>query len=223
MIRVVRRRLGLERPGAGDAGVSLAELLVAMMVFAVLLSLTGGFMISAYRANQTNNSVDRTTRTASTALLQMTRMIRAASDFKTTGGVSSSAFVTMGSSDVTLVSYVNLADALEKPVKVQYVVEGTKLVERRWAGLQSVNDATLYTFPTLTSTVTLAEPVLAPAAGGPALFSYFQADRTTVAADPTAIGAVRVQLQIGTSSRGSDSTLLVNTVGINNGSSQGTP
>ena len=39
----------------------------------------------------------------------------------------------------------------------------------------------------------------------------------------TAIGAVRVQLQIGTTSRGADSTLLVNTVGINNGSSQGTP
>lgn len=220
MIRAVRRRLG---HGAPDAGISLSELLVALMVFAVILSLTGGFMISAYRSNQTNDSVDRSTRTASTAMLEMTRMIRAASDFKSTGGASTSAFLTMSAAEVTLVSYVNLADALEKPVKVQYVVEGSKLVERRWAGRQSVNDATLFTFPVLTATTVLADPVLPVSAGGPVLFSYFQADRTTVATDPTAIAAVRVQLQVGTSSDGGDSTLLVNTVGINNGSSQGTP
>lgn len=223
MIAAARRRLGLEADAPRDAGVSLAELLVAMMVFAVLLSLTGGFMISAYRSNQTNDSVDRSTRSAATAMREMTRMIRAASDYKTTGGASASAFVSTGADELTLVAYVNLKDSLEKPVRVQFRVEGTKLVERRWAGRQSTTDSTLFTFPELTSTVVVAEPVLPVASGGPVLFSYLRADRTPAGADPTTIGAVRVQLQVGTSSDGGDSTLLVNTVGVNNGSSQGNP
>lgn len=214
----------LVRP-SGDAGVSLAELLVAMMVLGLLLTMTGGFVVSAYRANATNTAVDRTTRQASTAMAQMARMVRAASTYDPPGGGAAQApFVTTTADEVTLYAYVNLEDALEKPVKVQFKVEGTKLVERRWASSPSANNPDLYVFsPTVTSTTVLTDALLPVAQRGPVLFTYLKADRTTSATSVADVAAVRIDLQVGTGADLARSTFLTNTVGVTNVASQGTP
>ena len=63
-----------------DAGVSLAELLVAMMVFAILIAITGGFMVSASRASSQTKSIDSATRVATNGMTAVTRTLRAATE-----------------------------------------------------------------------------------------------------------------------------------------------
>jgi len=214
----------LLRP-SGDTGVSLAELLVAMMVLGLLLTMTGGFVVSAYRANATNTTVDRSTRSASLAMAEMARMVRAASTYDPPGGGTAQApFVSIASDEVTLYAYVNLDDALEKPVKVQFKVEGTKLVERKWASTPSTSNPDLYVFsPTVTSTVVLTDALLPVAQRGPTLFTYLKADRATPATAVADVAAVRIDLQVGTGADLGRSTFLTNTVGVTNVASQGTP
>lgn len=224
MIRAIRRRVGsVVDPAVRDRGISLVELIVAMMIFSILLAMTVGFFSSAGRATTVNRGVDLTTRTASTGLDEMTRIIRGA----TTNPVLNQqlpdpAFVSAftNANSIRLYSQVNLTSSVAQPVMVQFSVSGSNLVEQTW---QPITTGGYYTFATNpTTTKVIASPVVLPAAGGPNLFSYIDTTNATIpitggaVTNISGIAAVTVSLQTGTANTSARSTLLTNTVGLPN-------
>lgn len=229
-MRRLRQRLTPER---SDAGISLAELLVSMMVFSVLLAITGGFIVSASRASAVNQGIDASTRSAGTAMAELTRVLRAASEYKAPGvAVEQPAFVRAGRTSMTLYAYINMEAALEKPMRVDFTVTGGSLVETKWAGLPTASGSTVYTFPTVpTGSVTLTDRVVFSDPRSAAAFTYLDAARKVLAVDgngfvldPAAIAHVRVDLQVGSRAGATDATILTNTVALTNtGLTKGTP
>lgn len=230
MIRAVRARLQLVADRRlSDRGLSLAELLVAMAVFGILLAMTAGFMVNASRANITNRAIDSTNRTAANAMDEVTRVIRgAATNAVADQTLPDPAFPQATDNAVTVYSYVDLTSSNVAPSRVQFFVDATKnLVEWKWtATLTSGN----YTFPSSATCSTsctsriLGSPVVLPANGGPRLFTYLDSTGTAIATVagvlPTAqvnnIAAVTISLQFGASSSANQSTLLTNSVGLPN-------
>jgi prepilin-type N-terminal cleavage/methylation domain-containing protein len=224
VIARLRTRLGrVVSPTESDRGISLVELLVSMVVFALLLSMTVGFFVSASRANLVDQQVDSTNRTASNGVDEMTRVIRGAlTNPVLNQTVNDPEFVSAGTNSMIVYSSINLTSNTAQTLKIQFAIVGSSLIETTWLPIVANGYSTFAT--TASSTRTLASPVVLPAAGGPNLFSYIDGTGATIAPVsgfiPTAsvvnIAAVTVNLQIGTANTGSQSTLLTNTVGLPN-------
>jgi len=217
----------LRRVASGDAGISLAEMLVAMMIFALLIAMTSGLFISAVRANGSNRDIDASTRSASNGMNELTRIIRAGSENPRPKAVSATAdpaFVLAGSSTLTVYAFVNLADSLSTPRKVTFAVEGGNLVETTVVGVETAPGSGFWNYPGTGAKRILAGPVVPTSAGGAVLFTYLDSAGAvlpvpggSVAGDRvTEIAAVTVQLQVGKTSASKDSTTLVSTVGLPN-------
>lgn len=226
MIAVLRRRLGLVTGSVEqERGISLVELVVAMMIFSILLAMTVAFFTSASRATSVDKSIDSTTRSASTGVDEMARMLRGATTNNVLGQQAPDpAFIQAFTGDnvIRFYSQSNASSTAAQPVMVQFSVVGTNLVEQIW---QPTVSGIYYTFPgNPTTTRTIAGPLVLPASGGPNLFSYVDTNNATIstsagyvpAGSITAIAAVTVSLQIGTANTTSQSTLLTNTVGLPN-------
>ncbi|GAB2979892.1 PulJ/GspJ family protein [Frigoribacterium salinisoli] len=206
------------RARRGDDGISLAELLVAMMVFAILMAITGGFMVSAMRASTQARAIDESTRTATNAMTAMTRNLRAATDNPVKDvNLPAPAFETLLGSEVVFYAYVNLASSDATPVKVRYWLDGRSLKESTTQSRRTVAGFFLFTGTTTTRTVAtsvvtgtnLFAPVGATGADLPL------ATLTTEAA-LRQVAAVRVRVQVGDSATSPTATTLVNTVGLPN-------
>lgn len=232
MIAALRRRIGIvTRSADQDRGISLVELIVAMMIFSILLAMTVAFFTSASRATSVDKGIDTTTRSASTGVDEMARMLRGATTNPVLNQqIPDPAFVQAYTGDNTIRFYsqVNLTSSSAQPVMVQFSVVGTNLVEQIWQPSQSGGYYTFSGNPTTTRTI--ASPVVLPASGGPNLFSYLDTKNAAIstvggyvppvsssaASDISDIAAVTVTLQIGTANTTSQSTLLTNTVGLPN-------
>ncbi|RKR75526.1 PulJ/GspJ family protein [Frondihabitans australicus] len=227
MIAAFRRRLatvtGSDR--AQDRGISLVELLVAMMVFSILLAMTVGFFVSANTASVTNKQITNTTGSASNGINELTRVIRGA----VTNGVANQtapapAFATAGSNTMLLYTSINTSStSASSPEMVQFSVSGTSLIEQTW---QPTLTNGYYVFPSTNSTPAttrvVASPIVLPSAGGPNLFTYIDTNNAAITMsngavpNVAAIAAVQVNLQVGTANTASQSTLLTNIVGLPN-------
>jgi type II secretory pathway component PulJ len=230
-MRYLAARLSLVRRES-ERGISIAELLVAVTLFALLLTMTSGFMVSAYRAAASSRAIDTATRQATNGMTEMSRMIRAASEYqRVSGAAAEPAIIVAEPSRLQLYAFVNLEDAIEKPVKVEFKIDGTKLVETRWDSTASPSNPDLFSFATSpSSTRVLADPVLSTTSTGARLFTYLGSARASVplnaasaVADVTSVANITVSLQAGLSTSPSNSTLLVNTIGLTNLTSGGTP
>jgi type II secretory pathway component PulJ len=223
-MRALAARLSFVRRES-ERGISIAELLVAVTLFALLLTMTSGFMVSAYRAAASSRAIDTATRQATNGMTEMSRMIRAASEYqRVSGAAAEPAIIVAEPNRLQLYAFVNLEDAIEKPVKVEFRIDGSKLVETRWDSTANPSNPDLFTFATApSSTRVLADPVLSTASTGARLFTYLGATRAPVpltassaVADVSSVANVTVSLQAGLSTSPSNSTLLVNTIGLTN-------
>jgi prepilin-type N-terminal cleavage/methylation domain-containing protein len=222
----VRRLRRVTSADGGEQGISLMELIVAMMIFSILLAVTVGFFTSASRANQTDRTIDSTNRQASAGVDEIGRIVRGATTnpLATAGSVPSPAFSVAGANTITLYTNVNLASTtVAQTEQVQFSVDASgNLVEKIWQPITTNGYFTFAANPTTTRI--LASPVVQPAAGGPNLFSYLDSTGAAIAmtnsavpaASISSIAAVQVSLQIGASNSASQSTLLTNIVGLPN-------
>lgn len=221
-MRTLRARLAaLNAPGRRDLGISLAELLVSMMVFAILMAITGSFMVGASRASSQSRTIDEATRTATNAMTAVSRNLRAATDNPVSGQpLDAPAFELARSNSVRFYAYVNLSSAAQTPVMVQYDLTGGRLVESTWPSSRTADG--FYTFNA--SAAPVRRTVGSPMVQGVDTFTYLDAagDVIPLASDavpasrvPT-VAAVRVRLQAGTGTTSATSTTLVNTVGLPN-------
>jgi hypothetical protein len=211
-----RMRTGHSRTGRDD-GIGLAELIVAMALSVLLLTLMGSFFTSIIRGTMAASAADNTTRQASTALNSMVRYFHAATTNPVLNqSTPNASFVSIGATDVTFYAYVNLVSSAAKPVMVRYFIDPAthNLVQQLWA---STCDATTQycTFPLPssppTSQVILGGPIASPTSDSKPLFSYFDSKRQPT----TALGSidyVGINLEVGSTTAGTAGDTHISTV-----------
>jgi type II secretory pathway pseudopilin PulG len=219
-----------------DAGISLVELIVAMSVGVLVIGMAGAFFVSASRASSTTTNVDGNTRTASTAMREMERMFRVASNNPVASGVDTQyAFQYASATSVRFFAYINLNSAVDvQPVEVQYTLDTTRgvLTETKWNGTATDPTKTYYDFPRA-STPTLGNPPttsisLASSVVPTTLFRYTDAGGNPLepgaggltAADLQSVRSVTIALTVGERNSSlpaaTDNVALTSTVGMPN-------
>lgn len=184
-----------------DRGLSLAELIVAMSVTVLLLAMAGAFFASVTRASTTTTGVDSNTRVASTAMREMQRMFRVASNNPVASGVDTQyAFQYASATSVRFFAYINLNSAVDvQPVEVQFTLNASKgtITETKWNGTATDASKSYFEFPrattatlgnTPTSTLTLASSVVPTA-----LFTYRDAGGNALMPGATGLSAADLQ------------------------------
>ncbi|MEB0002151.1 prepilin-type N-terminal cleavage/methylation domain-containing protein [Cryobacterium sp. RTC2.1] len=211
-----------------DSGFSLAELLVAMAIFGVIMAIVMGFFASATRASRENAAIGTNTESASNGMNEISRILRASTENPVINqAIDSPAFVSAGTGNeiVTIYAYVNLSSAAEQPVKVQFSLDSNRnLIETRWAGTPIT--AGYWSFTSgVPTTRTLAGAVITRTGTNPYLFTYRAKDGTPIPvptagftdADLRTIASIQVTIAIGATSTATTAIVtLQNTVGLPN-------
>jgi type II secretory pathway pseudopilin PulG len=212
---------------APDAGISLVELIVAILVLGIVSTMIVSLFAGTLQAVTVSSALDKNTREASNGMNEMSRIVRAGTPYPVSNAVQPKpAFATAANETFTIYAYVNLANSDQQPVKVQFSVDGNgNLVEKKWTSTLSGG---YYTFPTTTAptTRTLASSVVPKVSGSPYIFTYLDASGAAIPMPSgglvgddalAAISSVTITLTIQGSSMDTRSRVtLVNTVGIPN-------
>jgi hypothetical protein len=215
----------LRRLHAEQSGVTLSELLVAVSVAMVILVAVGGFFTATLRAGSTNTTSDQNARSASIVMNSMTRYVHAASLLPKSDGSYAAALTEAGPTRTTFFAYINLdGNSTDKPVQIRYSLNAAKrIVLDQWDG--TANNG-FWTFPATTQTPTrstvVGGPIASPTVDGDPLFEYLgasggpittQADGTLATTQLGNVRAVRVNLELGSSTAGlSGNTHIQNTL-----------
>ena len=118
-----------------DAGLSLIELLVAMLLLGVFMTMISSLYLSASRSLGQAKLLTANTRQASNGMNEVARVIRAATENPVSGHpLPDPALVEATPEAVTLYAYVNLGMTTQQPVKIRLALDvDRRLVETRWA------------------------------------------------------------------------------------------
>ena len=221
-------RKGGSRAG-NDAGLSLAELLVSMMLLGIVMTIVTALFLSATQSIATARGINTNTKVASNGMNEAARVIRAGTDNPVAGNaLSDPAFVSARNETLIMYAYVNLDSSAESPVMIRLTVDtNRRLVESRWPATALSNGNWSFPAPTTSpaSTRILAETV-SPQSAAPWLFTYLLANGdplpvpttgTFTATQLRTIAAVRVTLSVQSSPTDSKHAVtLTNAVGIPN-------
>lgn len=230
-MRALRRRL--RRLGAADAGLSIAELAVAIMILGVISALVMGFFASTIKTVGVASALRTNTGMAANAMNELSRVIRAGTENPIRNvELPDPVFVSATAESLVLYAYVNLQSSDQTPVMVRFRIDGERrLIEEKWAATRDTYG--YWGFPSLSvrpEPVPISKRViasaLAPATSGvPALFSYIDAAGDVIPL-PTSglsvdairsVAAVALTVSIQGSAADADSrVVLENTVGIPN-------
>jgi prepilin-type N-terminal cleavage/methylation domain-containing protein len=212
----VRPAVGRGEARRDDAGVSLAELLVAIMIFGIVLTVVTTTFVSLTRATSQARSVDGATRQATNGLDSVARVIRAASNNPQPGATALTPAISVaGPSSLTLISSVNLTGSATKPQLTSYSIDpATRGLVEKTTQAESVSQ-TYWQFTGVASTRTLAVPVLATAVP---LFRYYDVSGAEIKgvtgsgllddAQRQAVASVAVSLSVGRSDKSVDGVTL---------------
>lgn len=218
----------------GMRGFTLVELIVAMVLLGLILTMVGGLFISTTRDITLARNINQNARQAANGMNEIARVIRAGTDNPVAGqSLNDPAFVIATNEAVVLYAYINLDSAAQQPMMIRLSLDSSRrLVESRWPATALANGN--WSFPSCTSATTCSVPpatsrvlaaYVAPAAAAPWLFTYLQSDGSALtipaggftATQFRTIASVRVNLKIQTSvTDATKSVTLQNTVGIPN-------
>jgi Tfp pilus assembly protein PilW len=190
-------RMIIGRLHSEQRGITLVELLVAMLVTSLLLTLVGSFFVSMVKAQRTVSSVNDSTRQGTTSMTQVSRYLREASRVQLTKTTSLAAFESATATSMRFYSGVDLSTSRAGLTKVTIDTQGTKLRMQLQRGDCPVNG--YCTFSGTTKTIVLAD-VIRTSAGNSTLFSYRNATDaivTPTAATLDSIRSVDVTLTVG--------------------------
>ncbi|WIB60014.1 type II secretion system protein [Curtobacterium sp. MCLR17_007] len=188
----VRIRQFFERLRREEAGITLAELIVAMSLSVLILTVAGSFLVSSQKAAKVAGAVSANTRVAATAMNEIGRNLRAATDNPVpTGDDSQFAFQYASATSVRFFAYVNLDSSLSQAVEVQVTLDPARKVitETKWTGTAVAGNSSYYAFPLATGPALSATPTstrtLATSVTSTTLFTYSNGD-DGVLGSPTA-------------------------------------
>lgn len=166
----IRSRMLLLRE---ESGLSLAELLIAMMLTSIMLVMVGSFFIQTTKLTASATQLRESTGSAANIANGITSVIGVATTLSKAGSEIPDAAIVAGTrSSLTVYSYANTTASDPAPVKVTFTLDATgKVTETRCAGTKS---AGFWTFGTCSasSTRTLGTGLLAPTGTSDQLFTY---------------------------------------------------
>lgn len=199
----LRARLSAAR--RDDAGLTLAEMLVTMMVTSLLMVLVVSLLTSVTRSFTRERSATDSTRAASVAMKEVTRVVRSGTEIRVAGqSLNNPVFLAATRDSVVLRSYLDTSSATPRPIVARFEVTSTgALVEKRWNAVTSSGPYWTFTglpaAPYQTTSAywtnaaysrTIARDLVTVAAGGAAMFRYFDKDAVEIV--PPAAGVLTV-------------------------------
>ncbi|QNO37768.1 type II secretion system protein [Protaetiibacter sp. SSC-01] len=217
MIRAYRRLR------AEQAGVTLVETLVVMVLSGILMSITAVFFVTVTRQTMQAEDIRRSTADASNIMNVVSTSVRAA----VRNAVANSpnpdpAVVAASPTSITIITYTDAGPSFETPLRLRYRVDADgRMVEDRW-NATVVNGYAV--FPSMTtnpaSTRVLGNVVVNTTAEP--LFRYYNSgggllggSGTLTATDRAAVTSVRFNVKV--RAEGSDQIVaLDNTIGMPN-------
>lgn len=196
MMRVARR---LRRTAANarrdESGIGLVELLVAMLIFGIILTIVSGMFMSASRVVSTGTSVNTSTKAASLGLNELSRAIRFAASNPVSGQALNDPALVVAKSDlITVISYLDVDPASPKPVKIAFTIDSQlRLIEVRYAAYELSKG--FWGFKTTAeSTKVLTGALIAPTGTEAPLFTYLDANNTALTVPTTGLTSGQLQL-----------------------------
>ena len=164
---------------SGDAGLTLIELIVAMGISSILIALITTMFVSTARSFGDQQGAVDNSRLASTAMNEVTRIVRAGTEIPVYGvATNEPVFEFAGSQKILLRSFIDAESSTDPaPLRVQFARNAAnELVEKRWTAYH--DHGTYWKFNT-TSTYarTVARSLLPPSAATP-LFRYYDKSGT---------------------------------------------
>jgi type II secretory pathway pseudopilin PulG len=226
-----RIRQVLDRARTDQRGITLVELIVGMSLSLLVLTIAGSFLVASQKASVTASSISQNTRAASTAMNEMGRMLRAATDNPVpTGDDSQFAFQYASATSIRFFAYVNLDSTLSQPVQVQLTLDPVtkRITETTWKGTAVSGNSSYFSFPlalgaTLTSTPTSKRTLVSSAVNGVA-FSFTDASNNVLGTltspvsvtDLPNIRSVSVTLTVGSSTTDPNAVTLTNRASMPN-------
>ena len=220
---MIRSRLRKERTEA-EAGISLTELIVAMLIFGIASTMIIGFFVSTTRTMSLAQSLNTNTKQASNGMNQTARLIRAGTENPIpNNNTNDPAFVEAMPERLTMYAYVNLQSSEQTPVMVQLSLNAQRqLIEKQWAANDIGNG--YWSFPAVTASPLSTRILASSVAPVGTMFTYLKADGTALPSTGThsadvrrSIAAVKVTLTLQEAGLGAEHRVtLENTVGIPN-------
>ncbi|WP_181397343.1 PulJ/GspJ family protein [Cryobacterium arcticum] len=222
MITRIRHRLNRD-----DQGISLVELLVAMLLLAIVGVIVSGLYSSTMRTVSQARTLNSNTREASNGMNEVSRVIRAGTENPVSGAANQPALETAMRESVTLYAYVNLVSSAELPVKIQLSLDTSRrLIETQWPAIETPVGSGFFTFSTVSSSTRIMAGTVAPQSGSaPYLFTYVLKDGTELTsptggltpAQRQTIAAIKVTMTLqGSATDTRSAVTLQNTVGMPN-------
>lgn len=207
----------LRRLHRDQRGITLVELLVAMLITSLLLTLVGSFFVSMLKAQRTVSSVNESTRQGTTSMTQVSRYLREASRWQVTKTTNRAAFESASATSMQFYSGVDLSTSRAGLTKVTIDVQGTKLRMQLQRG--DCPASGYCTFTGTTKTVVLADVVRTSGANS-ALFGYVNAAGDAISPTSATLDSIRsvdVTLKVGsTSGAAANDTTFQATINLRN-------
>jgi type II secretory pathway pseudopilin PulG len=217
-----------------DAGITLVELLIVMLLSSVIMTATVAFFVSVARNTARSVDVTHSTEDASNVMNVISTGVRAAVRYQVEGQAELAPAVVAGSTSqsLTIITYTDAGPTFPDPLMVRFSIDSDRrMIEERWKP-QVVNG--FYVYPVSASGVPTTQPYFRRALGDVVmntasenLFTYYTgpcaSDRLNYVAASTAIsnsdrGKVAfIRFTLKLRSIGSDETVqLDNRVGLPN-------
>lgn len=165
------------RSSRSDAGLTLLELLVAMGVSSILIALVATVFVTTSRVFTDQEGATDSARMASTAMNEVTRVVRAGTELPESGKTANTpVFAYAGAEKIEMAAFIDAESSKDPaPVKVSFGRNSAnELVETRWAADRYLKIYWRFR-DSPASARTIARSLLAPDKTRP-LFRYFDKD-----------------------------------------------
>lgn len=165
---------------SGDSGVSLPELLVAMVLLSILMTIVVSVFSSFTQTLTRSQSATDSTNVAALGMNEVTRVIRSGTEIEVNGtSTNLTAFRVAKRESAVVYAYLDTNSTTPAPVMVEFAITPSRdLVERRWAAIRV---GTFWTFPdpltaTPASSRIIAKKIVVPTAGEAYFLTYLKTD-----------------------------------------------
>ncbi|MFV4913184.1 type II secretion system protein [Microbacterium lacticum] len=165
------------RSSRSDVGLTLLELLVAMGVSSILIALVATVFVTTSRVFTDQEGATDSARMASTAMNEVTRVVRAGTELPESGKTANTpVFAYAGAGKIEMAAFIDAESSKDPaPVKVSFGRNSAnELVETRWAADRYLKIYWKFR-DSPASARTIARSLLAPDKTRP-LFRYFDED-----------------------------------------------
>lgn len=219
----MKARLARLRDAGGDAGVSITELVVTVMVSSLVLAMVGSMYVNVALITNNSNATTQRNGVAANVMNEVSSVVRTAAVNPVSGSTTADPAIVSGTpTSLTVYSFVDTDPAAPAPSKVTFRFDGSmNLVEDRWTASKS---GTYWVFTGSAFTRTLGGPML-NLTGTDAFFVYLDANGAVITpgtngltlAQRNLVASVKITVRIDNQpTTGADPIQLVSTIGMPN-------